>query len=121
MKRSVGIGILLSIITCGIYSLYWMYAITEDMAELSEDRSMSGGIAVLLAIVTCGLYTIYWAYKIGKLAKEAEIRKGIAHPSDDSVLYVVLTIFALALIVFAIAQSKINSLVDYDGKNTVIM
>ena len=50
--------------TCGIYGLYWLYTLTEDVNKLTGDpNATSGGIVILLSLVTCGIYSWYWLYK----------------------------------------------------------
>ena len=66
-KRSIGVAILLSIVTCGIYGIYWMVVVTDDTNKaINDPNGTSGGIAVLLSIVTCGIYGIYWLINKGK-------------------------------------------------------
>lgn len=109
MNRNIGVSILLTIVTCGIYGIYWFVKITDEAGELSGDTSMTGGMALLFSIITCGLYTIYWGYKIGKVMQEAQIRRrGVGN--DQSVLYLILAIFGLSIIVNALVQSDINDL-----------
>lgn len=110
MKRNVGLCILFSFITCGIYTLYWMYKITEDVNYYSDDSSTSPGLAILLSFVTCGIYFLYWTYKMGKQIEIGQERAGI-RSSDDSVLYLILSIFGLSIIAMAIMQSNINKMV----------
>jgi len=47
--RSTGVCILLVIVTLGIYSIYWFYAVHNEMKRHSA-RGIGGGIALLLAI-----------------------------------------------------------------------
>lgn len=67
--------ILLSIITCGIYSYYFVYKMAHDVnIACSGDGQETGGLLqyILLSIVTCGLYSLYWEYKLGnRLAANA--------------------------------------------------
>lgn len=59
--------ILLSIITCGIYSYYIIYKLAQDVNQMcAEDGDKIGGLVayILLSFVTCGIYNIYWVYKI---------------------------------------------------------
>lgn len=66
-KRSIGLAILFSIITCGIYGIYWFICLTNDSNHINpEDKTASGGMAFLFTIITCGIYGIYWNYKLGK-------------------------------------------------------
>ncbi|TCT16116.1 uncharacterized protein DUF4234 [Natranaerovirga pectinivora] len=109
-KRSIGVSILLSIITCGIYNLIWMYSMADDLIKFTDDADGEGaGVEILLGIVTCGLYFFYWYYKMGKRIYKAEL-KANKHASDDSILYLILAIFRLGIISNAIIQSKINQI-----------
>ncbi|NLI89695.1 MAG: DUF4234 domain-containing protein [Epulopiscium sp.] len=111
-ERNVGLAIFFSVITCGIYSLYWLVKVTDEANSLSGEMGTSGGMVLLLSIVTCGLYTIYWNYKMGKKLYMAQERAG-RHASDNSVLYLILSLFGLHIVVLAIIQSDINDLVRY--------
>lgn len=109
-QRSVGLGIILSLITCGIYSLYWMYAITNEVGYLSDDPSFTGGKTILFTIITCGIYALFWYYMLGGKLATAQMKKG--YPAkDDGVLFIILGIFGLGIISMAIAQSNVNNLV----------
>lgn len=109
-KRGVGMAIVLTIITCGLYGIYWFVCLTDEVGRLSGDNSVSGGMAFLLTIVTCGIYKFFWNYKMGKLMYQAHERAGRI-PTDNSILYLVLSILQLDIISYAIIQSEINSLV----------
>ena len=65
-NRNVALYIVLSIVTCGIFALYWFVCIADDANTLSNNKGTSGGVALLLTLVTCGIYGIYWAYKLGE-------------------------------------------------------
>lgn len=107
-NRSVALCIILSIVTCGIYGIYWFIVMTNDVKTAAEDTELaSGGLAFILTIVTCGIYGYYWAYKIGKLMNVAQEKKNLP-ASDNSVLYLILQIFGLGIIVYAIVQSDLN-------------
>lgn len=108
-KKNVAMCVILSILTCGLYGIYWFYTLSEDAAFLGNDRSFSGGMAILLGIVTCGIYTIYWYYKVGKLMFDAFDSRGM-RTSDNSILYLVLGLFGLGIVNFCIIQNDINQL-----------
>ena len=110
-KRDIVVSIILSLVTCGIYSLVWFVGITDDVKTVSEDTQMqSGGIALLLTIVTCGIYGIYWAYKMGDLMKTAQTKKNLP-VKDNAILYVVLELFGLGIVVQALIQSDLNQMI----------
>ena len=106
-KRSIGMAVLLSIITCGIYLIYWEYKLWDSLYKANNQTS-SAGVDVLLSIVTCGIYLLYMLYKAGKLESSAYALHGLP-PKDDSVLYLILGLFVLAIVSFCILQSNINN------------
>ena len=113
-QRSIGMCILLTIVTCGIYGLYWFVCITDDTNEMSGENELAGGgMALLLTLVTCGIYGWYWAYKMGEKVDIIKNRGGM--PSSNSgILFVVLQLFGLGIIDYALAQDAINK---YSGTN----
>ena len=106
-KRSIPLCIILSVITCGIYALYWFVCITNDVNAVTNKSDTSGGMALLLTIVTCGIYGIYWAYQIGKKLDEAAALHG-KQQKDQAVLFLILNIIGLAIVTYAIVQSSLN-------------
>ena len=51
-QRSIPMCIILSLITCGIYGIYWEYCIVQDSNVASNDPyATSGGMVILLSIV----------------------------------------------------------------------
>ena len=72
-KRSIGVSILLSIVTCGIYGYYWLACMANDTNRVSgHNGDTSGGMVVLLSIVTCNIYHIYWMYTAGSKIETEE-------------------------------------------------
>ncbi len=107
-NRNVGLAILLSLLTCGIYGIYWFVVLTDDInraAGTPEDTS--GIMAFLFTLLTCGIYGYYWYYKMAKKLYTAgqNYGKGI---SDNSVLYIVLGIFGLGIVNYCLLQSDLN-------------
>ena len=77
--RNIAIAIILTIVTCGIYGIYWFIVLTNETNEAAcEPNGTSGGIAFLLTLVTCGIYGFYWAYKQGeKIDKAKNMRNSV--------------------------------------------
>lgn len=110
MKRSLGTCILLTILTCGIYGIYWMYKMAEDFHSLNSDMA-TGGTAVLLSLVTCGIYGWFWIYKAGQTVDDIRVSKGLA-PGNKSILCLILAVFGLGLISYCILQDDLNSIAE---------
>ena len=51
-QRNVGLAILFTIFTCGIYGIYWFIKLTDESNELSGMESTSGGVAFLFTVLT---------------------------------------------------------------------
>ena len=112
-QRSIPVCIILSLVTCGIYSLYWMVVLTDDANRLSGRQRPSGGTALLLTIVTCGIYGYYWAYQMGEALYNAKAQRGIAG-SSNGVLYLILEII-FPIIGWCLMQDEINKLAVTTG------
>ncbi len=109
-ERNIAVAIILTLVTCGIYGLYWFVVISDDVKEYSNDSEMmSGGVALLLTIVTCGIFGFYWAYKLGKNMFSAQQINNLP-ATDNSVLYLILELFGLGIIVWAIIQNDLNTI-----------
>lgn len=109
-QRNIALCIILSIVTCGIYGLYWIYKLTEDVNKLKGDpNATSGGIVILLGIVTCGIYMWYWLYKQGDNLDQIKASRGL--PSSSSgLLYLILAIVGLSIVSYALMQNELNQL-----------
>lgn len=78
--RSLLMYILLTIVTCGIYSYYFVYTLAKDVNQMCEgDGETVGGLAayILLSFITCGFYSWYWLYKIQNRLHGAAPRYGV--------------------------------------------
>lgn len=66
-KRDGLVCTIFSVITCGIYGIYFWYCYGEDVNELcAEDGKHTPNfiVAWLLSLITCGIYGIYWTYNL---------------------------------------------------------
>src|SRR3954469_18182997 len=50
-RRDMLVQVLLFIVTCGIYSIYWFYQTTVEMKELAKDSDVSPGLWAVLLIL----------------------------------------------------------------------
>lgn len=100
-KRNVALAILFTIITFGIYGIYWFVCLTNDSNTICpEKKTASGGLAFLFSIITFGIYGLYWNYKLGDKL------------TGSGALYLILSIFGFGWINYILAQSEINKHVE---------
>ena len=109
-ERSIATSIVLSIVTCGIYGIYWLIVLNDEVKAAAKDESLpTGGVVFLLTLVTCGIYGIYWSYKIGQLTAKAQADRNMP-VKDNSVMYLILSIVGLSIVVYAFVQNDLNEM-----------
>jgi hypothetical protein len=64
--RSTGKGILLYIVTLGIYGLYWYYKTHDEMRRYSN-QGLGGGVALLLGIFAGFVMPFFSSSEVGQL------------------------------------------------------
>lgn len=106
-KRSIGMCILFSILTCGIYGLYWIICLNNDVNNLSRTNGTSGGMVILFSLLTCGIYGLYWIYTMGTRMDQVRVENNCSTESYG-IMFLILSIFGLSIIAYAILQSEIN-------------
>ena len=117
-SKNIVTCIILSIVTCGFYSLYWLYCLVSDINAISDDpNAMSPVLVIILSFVTCGLYFLYWVYKAGSLLDQKMIETGRTAESRP-ILYVLLAVFGLAIVTYALMQDTINKLAESNINKT---
>ena len=105
--RSVALAIVLSLVTCGLYSIYWFIVLTDEVNQVTEQPGTSGGIAFLLNFITCGIYGIYWGYKMGEKLDSARYRNNVPGGSFP-IIFLLLNLFGFAIITLALMQNEVN-------------
>ena len=111
-KRNVALCVVFTIITFGIYGIYWFVKINNDTNELANPpKKTSGIVAILLIIVTCGIYGLYWAYKVGKLLDTALESRGMP-AKNGGVIYLILSVIGLSFVAWILMQNTINSMIS---------
>lgn len=106
-EKSVATCVILSIVTCGIYTWFWMYSLIKKMKTLCGEGDDMIGEYLLLILVP--YYNIYWVYNRGKKIAEAAARYGI-QVTDNSVLYLILNICGFQIVSYAMLQNEMNNI-----------
>ncbi|MCB1322274.1 MAG: DUF4234 domain-containing protein [Leptospiraceae bacterium] len=114
-EQSPVLVILLTVITCGLYLIYWYYVVYQDL-ELLYGRTPTGNsfvLDLLLTIITVGLWGVYVDYQISVLCNELQQRYQMP-PNDTTLLSIILdlsayvTAFATNLVTSVIHQEQLN-------------
>ena len=108
-NRNIALCVVLSIITCGIYGIYWLVCLVDDLNVASgRTGDTSGGMVFLLSLITCGIYGIYWMYIAGEKVAYIKQRNTGEIDSSSSVLYLILGIIGFGIVAYALIQSELN-------------
>ena len=107
-ERNIILCIVFSIITCGIYGLYWIYVLNRELNELAGEREYTdGALVIIFSLITCGIYALYWNYKMGE---KVDIING-NRDGNMNIIFLLLTICELSIVNLAIMQDTVNKTV----------
>lgn len=108
-RRDIVKAVLLSIVTCGIYNIFWFINVTNDMNRLTgNEKDTAGGVCFVLNLITCGIYGYYWAYQMGK-------KRDMLSEDENGAskfIYIVLCFFGLTIVAEALMQDAINKAIE---------
>ena len=85
--RGLLVYILLSIITCGLYSYYFLYKLAADVnvACQGDGKNTAGLIQfIVLSFLTCGIYAWIWYYNLGNRLAENAPRYGLTFSENGT-------------------------------------
>jgi len=107
---NIATGIILSLLTCGIYNIYWNYRQFQALNTLLGREEYKFVPWLLLSIVTCGIYHIYYEYKMGCDLYTWLKENGRDANPNLPVIGLVLSCFFLFVLTQAVYQHEINKL-----------
>ncbi|MBE6546129.1 MAG: DUF4234 domain-containing protein [Ruminococcaceae bacterium] len=107
-KRSVAAVIILTLITCGIYGVYWAYVVADALKKESEKIRISPAIYLVLMLFVSSAAMALLGYEANDVINDIKLRRG-AKTDDNLILWVVLGAF-LPIVVIGLIQNEINHL-----------
>lgn len=111
-KRNIALYFILTLVTCGLFGLYWFCTLNDDTNKVSGHPEATNGIlALVLTIVTCGIYGLFWMYNMGTRIDEAKAKRG-APGGSSGALYLVLALVGLGFVSEILLQSELNKLAE---------
>jgi len=114
IRSPVGVAVL-SVITLGIYALYWWYQVNREMADLGKSRRVEGlgdsPLTSLLAwfpfglLIIPALVSLYNGVHRMKYAEELTTGR---RPTLNGWIVAILYVFVLHIVAFGYMQSELN-------------
>ena len=96
--RNFVLYVVLTIITCGIYGLVFLYSMIQDVNTVCDgDGEHTRGLLglILLSLVTCGIYSFYWYYCLGNRLANNASRYGMSFQENGTTVLLWLVIGSL--------------------------
>jgi hypothetical protein len=121
-ERSPVMVLLLTLITCGLYLIYWYYVFYRDLSSITG-RTPTGlpfFLDCIIALFTFGLWGVYVDYCISQQLQQIRMANGIDLP-DSTLLVLVLdavsifTAHLLFIFTSAIQQDEWNKMIRAKG------
>ena len=109
--RSPIMVILFTILTCGIYLFYWMYATTKEIRDSLQNPGTSVSkpfMVIVLSILTCGIYDLYWFYMQVKRIAQLQGERGL--PVKDNAVLILILMIVFSPAALYIMQSDLNAI-----------
>jgi predicted nucleic acid-binding Zn-ribbon protein len=126
-KRGLGEFIIFSIITCGIYSLYWTHKLAKDVNAICEgDGKKTSGLLkyFLLCLITFGIYGLFWMYAVEERLQDNAPRYNLTCKESGSTVLLWCILGALIIvgpfIALHIIIKNTNALADEYNKRIPI-
>ena len=109
---SVALYLILTLVTVGIFNLYWNYRQMQVCNELLDRNEFSWLLWILLVVVTCGLYHLYYQYKMGAAINEIQELYDCPFTDGLPVLSLVVAILGFGIVADCVHQHELNKLVQ---------
>ncbi|MBQ6946936.1 MAG: DUF4234 domain-containing protein [Clostridia bacterium] len=105
-NRNIVLAIVLTIVTCGIYGIYWAFMMAREAVSVKDEND--GAILEIVLMIFLPFVGFYLAEK--KFA-EGCAAKGIEH-KDNSILYLVLGLVGLGIVNYCMLQNDLNKIAE---------
>jgi len=106
--KSVAAGVIFTLITCGIYSIFWNFHQMKTCNELLGREEFEPVKVYLMALVTCGIYYVYYQYCMGGVIMELQRARSQPVYEHLPLISLFLSLFGLGPIADAIHQHELN-------------
>jgi hypothetical protein len=114
-KRDPIMVLILGILTCGIYAIYWVFKTSSEIKDALGREDINPALDAVLSLLTCYIWLIYLAYKYPQFLLQLQEKAGLPR-NDISLVSLILAIVGLSPISFFMIQSELNNVWDAAGR-----
>ena len=116
-KSNIAKDIIVTILTCGLYNLFWKYRQMQIPTFIEGEERFSCLKWFIFIILTCGLYNFYHEYLMGCEIVILQEKCGVSRNEGLPAISIILCVIALGIITDAIQQKEINMIIDKISKS----
>lgn len=109
-ERDVVKYILLSILTCGLWGMVWVYQVGSDIAMLRGDDKPAVVLDLVLSFVSCGLWGFVCAYRWPEYLNEELSRRGRQVDGNLPAMSLLMAFFGLHVVGLVLMQESLNKM-----------
>jgi hypothetical protein len=105
---SVALYLILSLLTLGLFNLYWNWRQMRACNELLGRKAFSWVLWIVFCVLTLGIYQFYYQYKMGSALND--IQRIVRMPVTDGlpVLSLAATLVGFGIVTDCIHQFELN-------------
>ncbi len=107
-QASIPLYLILTLLTCGIFNLYWNYRQMESCNEMLDRYEFNFVLWLVLTVLTLGLYHLYYQYKMGAAINEIQYLQGLPVSNGLPILSVFAAFFGVGVLADCIHQYELN-------------
>lgn len=104
--KNIAVCVVLSLVTCGIYQLFWAYSLCKNIRRLNGEPENCAGEFLCLMFVP--FYGLYWMYTRCQKITKGAAAKGVTIPYNGTAC-LVLQLFGLGVVAYALMQNSLNA------------
>ena len=105
---------ILTMVTCGIYGIFWIYKTSEELNAALGREDFNPTMEVVLGMVTCGLWILWWDWRASEASVEIQQNFGV-EPKFDAPIAFIITWFLFGVGV----QMNLNNAWEGGGHGAV--
>lgn len=111
-ESNIAIDILLTVLTCGLYGLFWQARIFKTVNSFLDQEKHKFWTWLLLCLLTCGLYNIYAQYELARSINGIQASRNMKVNENLVLLDILFSIIAFHFLSNAFNQAEINAWFD---------